>query len=118
MASVTIASLVDGIVSPSTTASGSQKRFITSVGPLKIEWNLFFVDSDTDVFTNDDTFVSRLAAPIGAGVFPLNSDLLGTAFPGSVSLDTTLTSATYKTVTLRDIIATGCDGICVVVFGF
>lgn len=114
----TIASLTDGIVSPSTTTAGGKKRFITSIGPMKVEWNCFFVDSDTDVFVNDDTFVSNLAHPIGAGVIPLNSDLGGTAFPGSVSLETNESSATYKTVTLRDIIATGCDGICVIVIGF
>lgn len=118
MASVTIASLVEGVVQPGTVATGSQKRFITSLGPMKIEWNVFLVDSDADVFTDNDTFVSKLSLPIGAGVYPVNSDLGGTAFPGSVSLDNDPASATYKTVTLRDITAATIEGICVVVIGF
>lgn len=118
MASVTIASLVEGVVQPGTTTTGSQKRFITALGPMKIEWNIFLVDSDADVFTADDTFVTKLVTPIAAGVIPVNSNLAGTAFDGSVSMDTNPASATYRTVTLRSITETAVDGICVVVIGF
>lgn len=118
MASVTLASLVEGVVQPGSTATGSQKRFITSLGPMKIEWNIFLVDSDADVFTVDDTFVSKLVTPIAAGVIPVNSNLAGTAFDGSVELNTDPASATYRTVTLRSITETAVDGVLVVVIGF
>jgi len=118
MASVTISSLTDGQVQVGTTAAGSQRRFITSVGPLKVEWNYFQVASAADVFTDNDTFKTKLISPLGAGVVTMNSDLGGTAFVGSVSLDTNPTSATFRTVTLRDIIATTVDAILVVVVGF
>lgn len=118
MASVTISSLTDGQVQVSTVASGAQRRFITALGPLKVEWNYFQVDSDADVFTDNDTFKTKLVTPMGAAVLPMNSDLGGTAFAGSVSLDTDPTSATFRTVTLRDITANTVDAILVVVIGF
>lgn len=118
MASVTISSLVDGQVGVSTTSAGSQRRFITSLGPLKVEFNYFQVDSDADVFTDADTFRTKLVSPLGAAVVPMNSNLAGTAFAGSVSLDTNPTSATFRTVTLRSITAATVDAILVIVIGF
>jgi hypothetical protein len=58
-----------------------------------------------------------MAHPIAASVASVNNDLGGTAFAGSVSLDNDESSATFKTITLRDItIAT--DGILITVLGY
>ena len=93
-----------------------QRRFITALGPMKLEWNIFRVGTSDD-FINDDTFNTRLAHPLAATGFSANNDLTGTAFIGSVSLDVDETSSTFKRVTLRDI-TTATDTIVVLVVGF
>ena len=116
MASVTIANLTDlGRGIPAAGSAGAS-RFITAQGPLKIEYNFFFV-ATADDFTNDDTFTSRLAHPWAVTVQSISEDLTGTAFVGSVTLDKTESSSTYKTITLRDI-TTATTGILVTVYGY
>lgn len=112
----TIASLTDlnrGI--PAAGVAG-QSRFITALGPLKVEFNYFSMATGSD-FEDNDTFTSRLAHPWAAFVVSVNADLGGTAFAGSVSLNADESSSTFKTVTLRDI-TTATDTILVVVLGY
>ena len=116
MASVTIASLSDlgrGIIPA---GSAGVNRFIVADGPIKRELIFCYV-ATADDFTNDDTLTSRLAHPFAVTVQSINEDLTGTAFAGSVTLDTSESSSTFKTITLRDI-TTATAGILVTVYGY
>lgn len=127
MAEVTIANLVVGGVTGGeglpdgpgqTTSSAAKRSFITSLGPIKIEWNFFQQDSDDD-FANDDTFTTKLARPFAVGVIPVNVDTgAATAFNGSATGEFREANSSYRTITLRDCDAVNGLGLVVIVIGF
>jgi len=93
------------------------KRWITVNGPMKTEYLFYQIDTD-DVFTDGDTTTSRLAHPYAAEIAPVNTDLTGTAFPGSVTLDNDESSATFKTITIHDCEAGTMGGIIITIQGY
>lgn len=114
MAEVNISDLTEGVAG---SGSAGSRRFITALGPMKVEWN-YFQQASGDDFAASDTFTSRLARPLFASVLPGNADLSDTAFPGSADLDVDETSSTHGQVTVHDADGTNGLAILVLVVGF
>ena len=98
------------------TEERSYAHYIVAQGPVKVEYVLF-QQAAADDFPTDDTFNSALAHPLFAEVTP-TSDIAGTAFTGSVEVNTDETSATFKQVILRDIEDLNGLGVLVKVYGY
>lgn len=92
-------------------------RYVTVNGPLKTEWN-YYQQAAGDTFAAVDTFVTGLVHPIMVEVNPVNMDQNGGDNIPSASLEGVESSATFRTVTVRDADAMTNAGILVKVHGF
>jgi hypothetical protein len=105
---------------PSMTPDGAEEEaydnWIEVRGPRKCEFFMFQQAAAND-FQAEDTFNTKLAHPLYATITPV-SDLAGTALPGSVSVDSLESSATFKTFTIYDCEGINSLGILITVFGF
>ena len=120
MPEVNIANLTEGlpgVVGQTNTETAGKRRWITSQGPFKIEYN-FFQQADGDTFADEDTFVSQLSRPYAASVIPVNSDLNGNSFAGSADLDGDESASTFKTVTFHDCNSIAVNAVMVLVYGY
>ena len=93
-------------------------RFVDVRGPFKVE-TLYFQCEDSDDFTADDTFNSRLAHPLFA-IINAVQDLEDTTQFNQISVDlnTDETNANFKQLTIRDCEDFNSMGILIQVYGF
>ena len=91
-------------------------RFVSTHGPYKTEALMFQQAAGND-FKADDTFKSQLAHPLFATVVAVG-DASATAQVYSVETNSLESSATFKTLTVRDAHGINSIGLLITVYGY
>tara|TARA_R110000751_G_scaffold5489_3_gene24995 strand:+ start:1343 stop:1711 length:369 start_codon:yes stop_codon:yes gene_type:complete len=103
---------------PSLVVAGHSRHTIIS-GTFKVEVN-HFQQAEGGAFDDEDTFKTGLAAPLFATIQNSRDATLGGDIqdPKSATLDGVTTSATYKTITIRDVQTNTTAGVVIKVYGY